>query len=183
TGRARARRRGPAGRAELRRGRRGARSCAARARARRRAGREHAGRGAQDGGPRRAGDRRQRDAARGARAHGGDEGAMIEALKADLQTLSDALPTIGQHVTQAAHSAGALQTAAQELQQEVDAARAEAAADLQSVQDALPELAVQVGAGGKSVEAAAAAASQAWSAAEQEVEVAGEKVANHADEL
>ncbi len=108
---------------------------------------------------------------------------MIEALKADLQALSDAMPVLTQRIAHAVEGAEALSAAAQELQQEVDTARAEASAELQAVRDALPSLAVQVGADGKQIEGAAAAASQAWSNAEGGIEVAGEKVANQADEL
>ncbi|HXY38997.1 MAG TPA: hypothetical protein VEQ10_04970 [Vicinamibacteria bacterium] len=104
-------------------------------------------------------------------------------LKEDLQTLSDTVPLLNKSLADALHGAEALETAAQELQHEVDAARDEATQELATLQGALPRLAVQVEAEEKALADAEAAVSDGWQNTSQELEKDGEQVANRVDEV
>jgi predicted nucleic acid-binding Zn-ribbon protein len=104
-------------------------------------------------------------------------------LKEDLQTLSDAIPLLGKNMPEVLHGAEALETAAQELQTDVDAARAEVAAQLTMLHDALPGLAVHVEADEKRLAEAGTAVTDAWQKAAQELERDGEQVANQVDDV
>src|SRR5262245_10430916 len=109
--------------------------------------------------------------------------ADLTALMEDLHTLSDAIPLLTKHVEDAKHEAEALQSAAQELQHDVDTARGEAATHLAAVKDALPALVVQLEADEKQLKDAEDALTAAWVAADPVFVQGGESVVKAADEV
>jgi hypothetical protein len=101
----------------------------------------------------------------------------------DLQTLSELVPLLAKKVSDSHEAAEALESAATELQREVDEAQQEAQGRLVALQDALPSLVVQVEYEEKALKEADTALLGAWHEAEPRFAHAGDAVVKHADDV
>jgi archaellum component FlaC len=90
------------------------------------------------------------------------------------------VPLLANKVAEVLHGAEALRTAAQELLDEVDSERDEAATELTALRDALPQIATQIEADEKRLEEAGTTVTEAWQEATPEHE---EQVASRVDEV
>jgi predicted nucleic acid-binding Zn-ribbon protein len=105
---------------------------------------------------------------------------MIEALKQDLQTLSDSVPLLASKISEAKNGAEALVAAAEELQHQLDTAHQEATLRLTTLHDGLPGLVTQEE---KQLKDADQAVIDAWHAAESLLKTSGESVVTEVAEV